>query len=138
MEKDWKSFDVQGRKSFIVKEKQNLFKGELEILNKEAFAITDLNIDKLVEELNKLYVHPIRTIDDSIIRRRTFITKKFWQRILYKEISIRPKSKVRWIIEGNDNTRYFHIKVKFIKRRVQITAIKKEDKWLEGVNEINN
>jgi hypothetical protein len=48
VEKSWKSFDVYGKKAYVLKEKSRLFKECLRKWNREVFGILDLNIDKSV------------------------------------------------------------------------------------------
>jgi exonuclease III len=50
----WKSFEVHGKKAFVLKEKFRLLKECLRKWNKEVFGYMDLNIEKTVKDLNDI------------------------------------------------------------------------------------
>ncbi|GAU22765.1 hypothetical protein TSUD_129770 [Trifolium subterraneum] len=54
VENTWKSFDVHGKKAFILKEKFKLLKGCLRKWNREVYGYLDLNIDKTVNDINDI------------------------------------------------------------------------------------
>lgn len=76
--------------------------------NKEVFGVVDLNIDKIFEEINSLdkLAASHNVIDSS---RRKELTVQFCQQLHNKESLLRQKSRSKWILEGNANTRYFHV-----------------------------
>lgn len=48
----WKSLRVEGKKTFVVKEKLKLLKKEIIRWNKEVYGWLDLNIENIVNDLN--------------------------------------------------------------------------------------
>ncbi|CAJ2628008.1 unnamed protein product [Trifolium pratense] len=52
VESSWKSFNVGGKKAYVLKEKLKLLKESLKKWNKDVFGILDLNIDKTVADIN--------------------------------------------------------------------------------------
>ncbi|GAU13743.1 hypothetical protein TSUD_82520 [Trifolium subterraneum] len=54
VETSWKSFEVQGKKAYVLKEKFKLLKECLRKWNKEVFGFLDLNIETTVKELNDI------------------------------------------------------------------------------------
>jgi len=50
----WNSFDVNGKKAYVIKEKMKLLKEKLRVWNKEVFGWVDLSIDNTVKGLNEL------------------------------------------------------------------------------------
>jgi hypothetical protein len=43
---------------------------------------------------------------------------------------------MRWVKEGDSNSRYFHETIKHRRRKNQIVALKDGDNWVEGVEEV--
>lgn len=124
VEECWRSFNVGGWKVYAFEEKLKMLKEKLKGWNKEVFGHVDMNIQKIVKELNDL--------DDSVcsgssqeVERKNKLSSQFWQQIHAKESLIRRKARYRWIMEGDANTKYFHACVKGRMRRNQLLALKK-------------
>lgn len=54
VENSWNSFQVNGKKTYIFKEKLKLLKVGLKVWNKEVFEILDLDVEKAIDDLNRL------------------------------------------------------------------------------------
>ncbi|PNX59162.1 cysteine-rich receptor-like protein kinase, partial [Trifolium pratense] len=52
VDSSWKSYNVKGKKAFVLKEKLKMLKESLKSWNKEVFGILDLNIEKTVKDIN--------------------------------------------------------------------------------------
>jgi hypothetical protein len=46
------------------------------------------------------------------------------------------QSRVKWLAEGDANSRYFHARVNFRRKKNSITVLKDGDVWVEQVEEI--
>lgn len=131
----WNSFDVNGKKAYVIKEKMKLLKEKLRVWNKEVFGWVDLSIDNTVKGLNEL---------DSMvgegavpdIQQRKELQAQFWQQVRHKESLIRQKSRHKWILEGDANTRFFHASLQQRRRKNQLVSFKKGDTWVEGVENV--
>lgn len=131
----WNSFDVNGKKAYVIKEKMKLLKEKLRVWNKEVFGWVDLSIDNTVKGLNEL---------DSMvgegavpdIQQRKELQSQFWQQVRHKESLIRQKSRHKWILEGDANTRFFHASLQQRRRKNQLVSFKKGDTWVEGVENV--
>ncbi|PNX74944.1 cysteine-rich receptor-like protein kinase, partial [Trifolium pratense] len=132
VKRSWNSFHVKGKKAFVVKEKLKLLKECLKSWNKEVFGILDLNIDKTVQELNE--VEGLLAGEDVVMDlvRKDVLNKEFWQQLHYKESMLKQKSRIRWVKEGDSNTRFFHATIKGRRRRNQLTALKEGGSWIQG------
>jgi exonuclease III len=136
VEKAWKNFDVQGRKAFILKEKFKMLKAFLRKWNREVYGILDLNIDQTVKELND--IEGMLGVDgvDLESTRRDGLVKDFWRQLHFKESLLKQKSRLRWVKEGDSNSRYFHESIKSRRRKNQLIALKDGDRWIQGVPEV--
>ncbi|PNX82625.1 cysteine-rich receptor-like protein kinase [Trifolium pratense] len=54
VESSWKSFNIQGKKTFVLKEKFKMLRERLKVWNKDVFGFLDLNIEKTVKEINDI------------------------------------------------------------------------------------
>jgi hypothetical protein len=104
--------------------------------NKEVFGYIDLNIEKTVKELNVLeglMEGSDANIDPTI---RKCLNIDFWNQLHLKESLIKQKSRMKWVQEGDSNSRYFHESIKSRRRKNQLVALKDGDHWIQGVDEI--
>lgn len=69
------------------------------------------------------------------LERRKELTSSFWQQVHAKESLLKQKARCKWIMEGDANTQYFHSCVRGRRRRNQLIALRKNDRWIEGVKE---
>jgi hypothetical protein len=97
VEKAWKSFYVQGRKAYVLKEKFILLKDCLRKWNREVFEILDLNIEKKVKELNDIGGMLGGDELDLESTRRDELNKYFWRQLHFKESLLKQKSRVKWV-----------------------------------------
>jgi hypothetical protein len=100
------------------------------------FGILDLNIDKTVKELNDIEGLLGEDDVDLEITRREGLNKDFWSQLHFKESLLKQKSRMRWVKEGDSNSRYFHESIKSRRRRNQLVALKNGDNWVQGVEEV--
>jgi hypothetical protein len=93
------------------------------------FGYLDLNIEKTVNDLN--IVEGLLGEDDSEaeLLRREGLNKDFWRQLHYKESLLKQKSRMKWIKEGDSNSRFFHESIKSRRRRNQLVALKDGDNW---------
>ncbi|MCI13230.1 hypothetical protein A2U01_0034346 [Trifolium medium] len=116
-----------GKKAYVIKEKLKRIKEELKVWNKEVFGALDLNIEKTVKEINE--VEGLIASDDIVagLVDKDGIQQRFWEQLHYKESLLKQKSRMRWVKDGDANTRYFHASIKGRRRKNQIVSLKKDD-----------
>ncbi|MCH86118.1 hypothetical protein A2U01_0006972 [Trifolium medium] len=135
-ENSWKSFVVHGKKAYVLKEKFKLLKDCLRKWNREVFGILDLIIEKTVKDLNDIEGLLEDDVLESDLIRREGLNNEFWRQLHLKESLLKQKSSIRWVKEGDSNSRYFHQAIKSRRRRNQLVALKYGDQWLQGVDEV--
>jgi hypothetical protein len=119
-----------------LKEKLRLLKECLRKWNREVFSILDLNIDKSVKDLNAIEGLLGGDDDDVELTRREGLNKEFWRQLPFKESLLKQKSRMRWVKEGDSNSKYFHEPIKSRRRRNQLVALKDGDQCVQGVDEV--
>ncbi|KAK2409977.1 hypothetical protein QL285_045372 [Trifolium repens] len=73
---------------------------------------------------------------DVEVIRRDGLKKEFWRQLHLKESLLKQKSRMRWVKEGDSNSKYFHESIKSRRRTNQLVALKDGDQWVEGVDEV--
>jgi hypothetical protein len=132
IESCWKGYKIMGKKAFVLKEKFKLLKESLRKWNKEVFGYLDLNIEKTVKELNDLERSMGGDANDVDVPLRAALNKDFWNQIHLKESLLKQKSRMKWVKEGDSNTKYFHESIKQRRGRNQLVALKVGDHLGEG------
>lgn len=137
VEECWADAQVEGWKGYVIKEKFKILKEKLRKWNKEVFGVVDLNIANTADELNQLD-KIVADGGDINLDQRKLLTAQFWKQLNDNESLLTQKSRSKWIVEGDANTKYFHACLKARRRRNQMIALKVGDKWLETVLEVKN
>ncbi|XP_058776931.1 uncharacterized protein LOC131651277 [Vicia villosa] len=134
----WNSQQVTGTSAFVLKEKIKRLRERLCWWNLNVFGWLDLRIEEDVEELNKLeeelVVSTIQGEDSNHIRKD--LQTNIWKNLHYKESVLKQKARVRWIKEGDNNSKYFHSCLKSRSRRNNIVSLQTAQGTLEGVEDI--
>ncbi|MCH82956.1 LINE-1 reverse transcriptase like, partial [Trifolium medium] len=95
VEKSWKSFEVHGKKAYVLKEKFKLLKECLRKWNREVFGYLDLNIEKTVKDLNDIEGLLGGDVTELELTRREGLNKEFWSQLHLKESLLKQKSRKR-------------------------------------------
>lgn len=135
---EWNNIQVEGKKAYVLKEKLKLLKERLKRGNKEVFGTLDLKTENLVNDLNefdKLAAEGNSLLD---VTKRKEISSLFWKNLHFKERLLKQKSRVRWIREGDANTRFFHATIQHRRRSNQIVMIERGGIFLEEVEEVKD
>ncbi|GAU33402.1 hypothetical protein TSUD_20950 [Trifolium subterraneum] len=136
VEKTWEKLNIRGKKAFVIKEKLKRLKEELRGWNREVFSILDLNIEKTVKELNEVEGLVGNDGVNSVMGDKSGVNRKFWEQLYFKESMIKQKSRLKWVREGDSNTRFFQASLKNRRRRNQLVLLRRGDDLIQGVDNI--
>ncbi|XP_045831494.1 uncharacterized protein LOC123922866 [Trifolium pratense] len=134
----WQSYNISGKKTFVLKEKFKLLRESLKNWNKEVFGFLDLNIEKTITNINEfedLLANSDGDLDDLKLEG---LNKEFWKQLHFKESLLKQKSRTTWIREGDSNSKYFHQSIKSRRRRNQLVALKDGNHWVQGVDDVKS
>jgi hypothetical protein len=73
---------------------------------------------------------------DVELTLREGLNRDFWRQLHLKESLLKQKSSVRWVKEGDSNSKFFHESIKSRRRRNQLVALKDGEQWVQGVDEV--
>jgi hypothetical protein len=105
----WSSFSFMGSPSFILAKKFRAFKGEIKRWNREVFGNMGAHNKAWAEELDLLdKSEEVRRLSEKENERRKLLALDLETSLLQEEMSWRQKSRVRWLKEGDNCTKFFH------------------------------
>ncbi|GAU48216.1 hypothetical protein TSUD_405030 [Trifolium subterraneum] len=122
----WGHTDV----SWVVKESKGLSGGIR--VDWEGNVLNIVNTVKDLKDIEGLLGEVDMEVELTIMEG---LNKDFWRQLHLKESLLKQKSRMRWVKEGDSNSRYFHESIKNRRRRNQLVALKDGDRWVQGVKE---
>ncbi|XP_058749036.1 uncharacterized protein LOC131621996 [Vicia villosa] len=139
VEKEWKSFVVEGRGDYVLKEKLRLLKFKLKWWNMEVFGRHDLEVDEGVRNIN-MEDDRVEEADGNlllgVVEKRREATSRFWRNLRIKENMLLQKSRLRWPKEEDTNSDFFHKVIKGRRRINHIGPLQSSRGVIDGVEEV--
>ncbi|XP_019427226.1 PREDICTED: uncharacterized protein LOC109335545 [Lupinus angustifolius] len=132
VEGTWNDLEVNGRGSFILKEKLKLLKISLKRWNKEHFSMLDRKINDQVNFIN--YVDGkgnIEALFEEDISARRSATAELWRLSSQKDNLLCQKSRQSWLKEGDSNSKFFHASINQRRRSNRIPGLFIEGEWVD-------
>jgi hypothetical protein len=120
--------------AFILKEKLRGLKSKLIDWNKAEFGNVEVRVSRLVEDIKDLDLRGELgglTPLEVTVRKDLFV--ELWK---FKEASIFQRSKSKWLLQGDANSKFFHASVVARRKRNSIMALKEGNTWLESPSQI--
>lgn len=112
-------------------------KGELKAWRLEAFGNLETSIENKTKELERLDIlDDTFGLDESEAELRGFIMSEIFNESSWKEAQLFQKARIKWALEGDLNSRFFH---KWINSRTKLNTIdgvKVHGSWIDSVPEV--
>jgi len=139
VKRKWESYVVQGNEIVILKEKLKILKSDLKGWNKEVFGYTDkLKLDTLrkIQELDMK--DDIDELDEEKIRERRELLSQLQDINVRNESLLQQKSRDLWVKQGDTNSKYFHVSIKWRRLRNEIKGLHcyNSGNWVEEPNTV--
>ncbi|XP_068472346.1 uncharacterized protein [Phaseolus vulgaris] len=128
----WASYDVQGRGIFIFKEKLKKLKADLKVWNKEVFGDVNLASEELQKRINVLDIKDDdRGLDESEREERRSLLANLNKVMFKQEAIMSQKARQKWLKQGDLNTKFFHLSVKWRRARNELHGMFVNGRWCE-------
>jgi len=121
----------------VLKSKLKVLKEAIREWSKLEYGSLDAKVATLVEEIANLDIKGelgVLTNVEMEMRKRKF--DDTWKLLKCKDASVFQRSKSRWLKEGDNNSKYFHRRVKAKTVRNSIRALKVDGGWVETPMEV--
>ncbi|KAK2369528.1 hypothetical protein QL285_082657 [Trifolium repens] len=137
VEEFWSSLHVEGWMGYVLKEKLKLLKGAIKEWNKLEFGKMEESIRNLISCIRELDIRGEQGgLTSSEVEERKKLFGELWRLLKSKDVLARQRSRVKWLKEGDTNSKYFHGCIKSRQRRNNISCLKVRDRWIDSLLEI--
>ena len=127
----WSSTQQSGWGDYVLKEKLKRLKNRLKIWNKEQYGDTYKKVKQIQDELSNLEEMTMdRQLSPQEAIFRKELQEKLWVTAHSHESLLRQKARTRWI-EGDCNSRYFHLMINKSHRNSLLKGIMIEGSWVD-------
>jgi len=93
----------------VLKEKIKGIKARLKVWNKDQFGDSQQKLASIEKDLNKLEIEgDERQLSDQELLTRKKLQEELWTAAQSHESLLRQKARLRWIKEGDCNSKFFH------------------------------
>ncbi|CAK8578049.1 unnamed protein product [Lathyrus sativus] len=127
VKKSWCSYHVSGSHCNILIKKFSVLKSDIRNWNRNVFGWLDLKIEKNVSNLNSLEMN-IDLISSSNLaelnKDRLRAQEEMWKNLRIKESMLAQKSRLKWLQDGDHNSKFFHDSLRARYRSNCISAIR--------------
>ena len=116
---------------YVLKEKIKTLKQVLKKWNKDHFGDTFKRVKRIEEELNKLEEetsHRQLSIQEGMRLRQ--LQEALWTAAQAYESLLRQKTRVRWLKQGDCNSRYFHLMMNATRRNNYLKGVMVDGNWV--------
>jgi hypothetical protein len=139
VEEFWRGCNVTGWMAYILKEKLKGLKVHLRGWNNDTYGDVDAKINKLVNDISLLDITSEESgISVEEVATRKILFSQLWHLKIGKESIIAQRSRMKWLKDGDTNSRFFHACIKSRTKKNCIRALRLGDDWLETPQLIRN
>lgn len=139
VEEKWRSFNIQGWGGYRLKEKLKKLKSELKIWKDEFIGNLDNSIEAKKGEIEQWdAIDDVFGLDEEEAEARATAMKNLQMEMGWREAQLFQKARIKWNLEGDLNSRFFH---KWINCRLKHNAIEGilvNDSWINSVQGVKS
>lgn len=113
--------------------------GRLRKWNKEVFGDVQIRKEKLMREIKEVQQKIDHGCTDALLEQEGELVKEFGVILEQEEMIWFQKSRVKWVVHGDRNTKFFHTSTIIRRRRNRIESLKADDgSWVSGSHELEH
>ncbi|MCH87170.1 LINE-1 reverse transcriptase like, partial [Trifolium medium] len=133
VEEFWRNCNLTGWMAFILKEKLKGLKTHLREWNRETYGMVDSKIAKLISDINSLDIRSeVTGLLEGEVALRKNLFSDMWHLRFSKASVLAQRARLRWLREGDANSRYFHATINSRGKKNFIRALRVGEEWMES------
>ncbi|GKC34794.1 RNA-directed DNA polymerase, eukaryota [Tanacetum coccineum] len=136
VEESWKAAPVADTNAIIkMMKKLKYLKEKIRVWNKRNKEGTSNNMRKLKADLAKLdVVRDKGEGDEHVVNKRTNVVRSLRELEKLQSVKVAQKAKIKWVIEGDENSKYYHGILNKKRSQLAIRGILIDGNWTESPN----
>lgn len=137
VEEKWRSFSIHGWGGYILNEKLKLLKGELKSWKEKSLGKLDSSIEDKKEEIEKWDIlDDAFGLDSEEAEKRASAMTDLLKEMGWREAQLFQKARIKWTLEGDLNSRFFHKWINSRTKHNEIDGIRVNGSWIDSVQEV--
>jgi hypothetical protein len=129
----WSSTSVDGWMGHILKVKLKSLKGIIKEWNVKTFGEVELKRRDFIKRILDLDIKSeVAGLDEGEVVERKKLFEDVWRLLKNIDALTFQRSRSKWLKEGDENSRFFHMSMKARKRRNLLKALRTPRGWIEG------
>ncbi|KAL8478158.1 hypothetical protein ACS0TY_030156 [Phlomoides rotata] len=131
----WATSGHSGWAGFEIKEKLKTLKTELNKWSREVFGELEKNIEDKKVEIERLdMIDDTMGLDEEEEDQRQQLVHELMKESAWREKQLYQKSRVKWIKEGDINSKFYHNWVNKKNKRNELSGLWKDNRWVDSVH----
>jgi len=133
----WESYDIRGNGLYVLKEKLKRLKFDIRNWNKYVFGDVNkqkVELEKRIQVLDGKDDEGELSVDDREERRQ--LLAELGQVRVKQEVILQQKARLRWVSQGDLNTKFYHSSIKWRRMHNGINGLKVGDQWCDDPVEV--